>query len=116
MEDLVNLSFERFLPVIRSILSPKHLANKLVQNYISFQNTFKLSDPTEQILLVAFTLIVALIVVRLAYRLGRAIVSFVIECAAYLIMLAAILVAVQYRTELKEFVEIYLKRLYSSLS
>ena len=83
---------------------------------MSFQKTFILSDHTEQILLVAFTIIVSLIVIRLGYRLGKAIVSFVIECAAYLIILAGILVVVQYRTELREFLDIYLNRLYANLS
>lgn len=115
MEDLLNLSFERFVPIIRQVLSPKQLALKLIQNYKSFQQAFNLSDHIEQLLLVAFTLIVSLIMLRLIYRLGRAIVSFVVECAAYLFILATILIAVQYRTELREFLEAYLNRLYTYL-
>ena len=116
MEDLLNLSFERFAPIVRQMLSPKQLAFKLFQNYKSFQQAFSLSDHIEQLLLVAFTIIVSLIAIRLVYRLGKAIVSFVMECAAYLVILATILIAVQYRTELREFMEIYLNRLYANLS
>ena len=115
MDDLLNLAIQRFvLPAIKLASNPSWLLDSGRQYFDSFQTTFLQSDSSEQVLLLVFTLLLAVLMVRVVWRLTRGIVRFLVEVAKYLVLLVLILSVVQWRAEVKEMLEPYLQRYLSA--
>lgn len=108
MDNALQVAFERFFFLTNQFCNPVSLFQKVKQNYAIFRKTLDISDHVEQVLLLAFTVLVTMLVVRFLLRMAKAVITFVVDMAKYIFLLLVVLLLLQYRQELQDFVKPHL--------
>lgn len=110
MESLVDLTRKVIWPMISHYLNPTFLQSRFLLHYTHFKAAFLSSNLTEQILLLAFTVLMLYIFCKFVYHLAKATVHFFLDIAKYLLLLVTVLFVVEYREKIEEIAQPYVRR------